>query len=229
MSSPDQGWHIWSAAANSALKAAAQNGALAAITVFASVAFVAGLALLTGLNPGLAVGMLAAVLAAGISVYRLWNGPIDLRTRQLVGRAATSGLIGFALIGLLIQAVPYGRDRTNPPVVAEPAWDSPRTRELAVVACFDCHSNEADYPWYSQVAPFSWAVQSHVEAGRSELNFSEWHRPQEEADESAETVLEGSMPPFYYSITHPAARLTPAEKRDLADGLAATLGVEEDD
>ena len=56
----------------------------------------------------------------------------------------------------LIQLVPV--QRTNPPVVAEPPWDSPETRALAVRACFDCHSNETVWPWYAYVAPVSWLV-----------------------------------------------------------------------
>ena len=59
---------------------------------------------------------------------------------------------------LLIQLVPFGRDHTNPPVVQEPKWDSPATRELAKRACFDCHSNETVWPWYSNIAPVSWLV-----------------------------------------------------------------------
>jgi hypothetical protein len=52
-----------------------------------------------------------------------------------------------AILGPLVllgaaQLVPYGRDHTNPSIVAEPAWDSPETRALAKTACFDCHSNE---------------------------------------------------------------------------------------
>lgn len=130
-----------------------------------------------------------------------------------------------ALVGLLlvIQVVPYGRDHTNPPVVAEPAWDSPQTRELAVVACFDCHSNETVWPWYSNVAPLSWLVQFDVDEGREHLNYSEWNRRQE-ADESAETIREGSMPPAQYLITHPSARLSDQELQTLADGFAATFG-----
>jgi mono/diheme cytochrome c family protein len=134
-----------------------------------------------------------------------------------------------ALIGtlLVIQLVPYGRDHTNPPVVAEPAWDSAHTRELAVRACFDCHSNETVWPWYSNVAPMSWLVQRDVDEGRETLNFSEWDRPQE-AEEAAETVREGSMPPSQYLLTHPEARLSDAELSALAAGLAATLGDEGD-
>jgi hypothetical protein len=133
------------------------------------------------------------------------------------GLAAVLG--GF----LVIQLVPYGRDHDNPPVVAEPSWDSAQTRELAVRACFDCHSNETVWPWYSNVAPVSWLVQRDVDEGREELNYSEWNRPQE-AEESAETVLEGSMPPRSYLLTHSEARLTDADLETLANGLAATVG-----
>jgi hypothetical protein len=133
------------------------------------------------------------------------------------------GLI--AMLGLLLvaQLVPYGRDHTNPPVVAEPLWDSSQTRELAVRACFDCHSNETVWPWYSNIAPLSWLVQRDVDEGREELNFSEWNRPQK-GDEAAETVREGSMPPRSYLLTHPDARLTDVEMAMLTDGLAATFG-----
>ena len=129
---------------------------------------------------------------------------------------------------LAIQLVPYGRDHDNPPVVAEPSWDSPQTLDLAVRACFDCHSNETVWPWYSNVAPVSWLVQRDVDEGREELNYSEWNRPQEEAEESAETVLDGSMPLPSYLLTHPDARLTDAELAILSDGLAATFGGEGD-
>lgn len=125
---------------------------------------------------------------------------------------------------VLVQLVPYGRDHTNPPVVAEPRWDRPATRELARRACFDCHSNETRWPWYSHVAPISWLAQHDVEEGREVLNFSEWQRSYEEASESAETVRDRTMPPRGYLLAHPEAKLTPDERRQLADGLNATLG-----
>ena len=133
------------------------------------------------------------------------------------------GLLGLAGVLLAIQLVPYGGNHTNPPVVAEPVWDSEETRDLTVKACFDCHRNESVWPWYSNIAPISWSIQHHVDDGRAVLNFSEWNRPQE-GDESAETVREGSMPPQQYLLTH---RLTDDELNALAVGLAATLGDEE--
>lgn len=136
--------------------------------------------------------------------------------------------IAWALLAVvvLIQLVPYGRNHENPPVIAEPAWDSPTTRALAQRACFDCHSNETVWPWYSNVAPLSWMVQEHVDEGREYLNFSEWNRPQEEAGESGETVAEGEMPIPNYLWLHPEAALTPDEKTALIAGLNATLGTE---
>lgn len=141
----------------------------------------------------------------------------------------TLKIILIALIGslILIQFVPYGRDHSNPPVVQEPNWDRPRTRELAVRACFDCHSNQTRWPWYSHVAPVSWLLQWDVDEGRRIVNFSEWHRPYEEASESAETVITGVMPPWYYVILHPSAKLSAEEKNELIRGLNATFGSSE--
>lgn len=134
-------------------------------------------------------------------------------------------IASLAVLGLVLaaQLVPYGRDHTNPPVVAEPTWDL-ATRALAERACYDCHSNQTRWPWYSHVAPMSWLVQNHVDEGRRELNFSEWHRASDEAGEAAEAVREREMPPRSYVLLHPAARLTDAEREQLARGLDALGG-----
>jgi hypothetical protein len=94
---------------------------------------------------------------------------------------------------------------------------------LAARACFDCHSNETIWPWYSNIAPISWLVQRDVDEGRRAVNFSEWNRPQKEAREAAKTVREGEMPPWIYTIRSASARLSVTEKEALARGLAVTL------
>jgi hypothetical protein len=131
--------------------------------------------------------------------------------------AVLSLLGGF----LLIQLVPYRV--SNPPVRNEPNWDSPRTRQLAVAACYDCHSNEVQTPWYGKVAPVSWLVTNHVNDGRAALNFSEWNG--RGSDDASETVREGSMPPSYFTWfgLHSNAKLTKAERDELARGLDASL------
>lgn len=135
--------------------------------------------------------------------------------------------IGLGVLGtfLAIQLVPYGREHANPPVTGEPAWDAPETRTLAKQACFDCHSNETEWPAYASIAPVSWLVQRDVNEGRAVLNFSEWLRPQEEAKEAAEEVVEGEMPPAAYTLVHAHARLSAADRNRLARGLARTLRV----
>ena len=124
----------------------------------------------------------------------------------------------------LMQLVPYRI--SNPSVRHEPTWNSAQTRELAVRACYDCHSNEVKTPWYGQVAPVSWWLNSHVQDGRAALNFSDWQGPGGEgAQEAARTVVDGSMPPTYYTLfgLHHTAKLTAAERAELAAGLQVSL------
>ena len=142
-------------------------------------------------------------------------------------------LIGVVAVFVLIQLVPYGRNHDNPPVVSEPNWDSPQTRELAARACFDCHSNESKWPWYSNVAPVSWFVYHHVEDGREHLNFSDWenssghgHGDEGEEDlgeEISEVIKEGEMPLPSYLPLHPEAQLSDAETEQLLNGLLETV------
>ena len=144
--------------------------------------------------------------------------------KKLLNRVAYTGL------GVIIamQLVPYGRDHTNPSSRKEPAWDSPQTRELVVRACFDCHSNETRWPWYSNVAPVSWLLQHHVHEGREHLNFSEWDKPQKHAVEAAHEVEEGEMPLWSYLLLHGEAELPEEDKQALMRGLEATFGKEDE-
>jgi mono/diheme cytochrome c family protein len=180
----------------------------------------------------LALGMIAVVglilgkewlVVLGVLSLASWGAATWLGRRFGWGpvRAAI-----FAAGGVLVlaQLVPFGRSHSNPPITAEPAWDSAETRALAVRACFDCHSNETRWPWYTNVAPVSWVTTRHVDEGRSKLNYSEFDRRQEEASESAETVREGEMPLFDYTVAHPEARLSDTEIDALVAGLLATFG-----
>ena len=133
---------------------------------------------------------------------------------------AGAGLFGVLLA---IQLVPYGRGHRNPALRSEPPWDSPATRELARQACFDCHSNETQWPAYASIAPASWLVQHDVDEGRAALNFSEWQRPQREAAKASDELLDGEMPPTAYRLIHTHARLSAEERDRLVNGLAKTL------
>jgi len=132
-------------------------------------------------------------------------------------------IIGLVVLAILIQLIPLLGRGNNPAVVAEPNWDSPQTRALAQRACFDCHSNETVWPWYSYVAPVSWLVYGDVMTGRSRMNLSEWNNSHPDAGETAEVIQEGEMPPGTYLLMHPSARLDNAEKQQLITGLGNSL------
>lgn len=128
---------------------------------------------------------------------------------------------------LLIQLIPYGVD--NPSTNDEPQWDSAQTRELFMRACADCHSNNTNVLWFEHVAPVKWYITNHVREGRAGLNVSEWNTaPGHGVDEMAEEIEEGAMPPSYYTYfgLHSEAKLTDSEKRQLIDGLEATLAAD---
>ena len=146
------------------------------------------------------------------------KGPVR-RVLRIIG-LSLAWLVGIFVV---LQIIPYGRTHSNPPVIKEPAWDTPRTRELAKRACFDCHSNETKWPWYANVAPFSWVVQRDVEMARDTLNFSAWQVQFALAPSSGLSVRTGNMPPVKYRMAHKEAQLTAQELKDLADGLDATL------
>jgi len=132
-------------------------------------------------------------------------------------------LMGALVAAGLIQIVPAGHGRGDPAVVQEPAWDTPQTRALAKRACFNCHSNETVWPWYSQVAPISWLTMRDVTKGRSHLNFSEWNKPHPLADQIIEQIESGRMPLWFYLPMHPEAKLTPKEKSDLVAGIEQSI------
>jgi hypothetical protein len=136
-------------------------------------------------------------------------------------------LLGVSGAFVLIQLIPFGHRHTNPPVMQEPAWDSQRTRDLAKRACFDCHSNETGWPWYSSIAPVSWLTQRDVDGGRRHLNFSEWNQPQRHAGHVVKEIQSGDMPPWFYLPMHPAARLSEGEKAALVAGFQKTPGFAE--
>jgi hypothetical protein len=97
--------------------------------------------------------------------------------------------------------------------------------EVSVImknACYDCHSYETDYPWYSQIAPISWLLNDHVVEGREHLNFSEWgsysaKKADHKLEECIEEVDEGEMPLKGYTLLHGDAKLSTEEKILLTD------------
>jgi hypothetical protein len=130
-------------------------------------------------------------------------------------------LIGLVILFVVIQLVPYGRDHSNPNVVQDAPWPDARSATLARTSCYDCHSNETDWPVYSNVAPISWLVQRDVDEGRDKLNFSRWDESQAKLDKAADQVERGKMPPANYTRIHSSAKLSDEEQQVLVAALLA--------
>lgn len=136
-------------------------------------------------------------------------------------------IIAVVLVAAFLAIQFYRPDRTNPPVVEaetlEVATQVPENvKEILERSCNDCHSNRTAYPWYSQIAPFSWLLANHVKEGRAELNFSVWatyadRRKRRKLDEICEQVKTGEMPHKQYLWIHRDAKLSEADKEILCD------------
>lgn len=128
-------------------------------------------------------------------------------------------LLGVAGVLVVIQVV--RPDHTNPPVTGQ-IKAPPEVLTLLKRSCFDCHSNETTWPWYSQIAPVSWLVARDVKEGRKHLNFSEWEgyeagRKAKKLEETASEVGEGGMPMEIYLPMHPDAKLSEGDRKVLVD------------
>lgn len=141
------------------------------------------------------------------------------------------GIGAIAVFVILLTVVALMLE-TNPPVTKEPNWDSPQTKALAQRACFDCHSNQTQWPWYDKMPGGSWIAVFDTLRGRRALNFSEWGTQTQRGeggeggrggDDMGRVIQNGSMPPSLYTMMHPNAILNDQEKQQLIDGLAKSL------
>ena len=116
--------------------------------------------------------------------------------------------------------------RTNPPVVHDMIASNQPPAEVAAMlraSCYDCHTHETTWPFYSRIAPSSWLVVGDVNEGRQHLNLSDWPQDPERAakkcERMSEAVEDGDMPPGKYTMIHVNARLTDAQKKQLTQWL----------
>ena len=134
-------------------------------------------------------------------------------------------VIGLAFVFLGLQL--FRPDRANPPVgpaqsVQATATVPPAVDAVLVRSCYDCHSNQTRWPWYSAVAPMAWGVADHVAEGRAHVNFSEWGRyPSRKRigilEKMCDEVREGRMPIREYLWLHRDARLSEVEWKSVCD------------
>jgi Haem-binding domain len=126
-------------------------------------------------------------------------------------------LAAVAVGVFLVVAQAFRIDKSNPPVQSEVSAPQ-QVKNVMRRSCYGCHSNEVVWPWYAEVAPASWLVAYDVHEGRAELNFSVWGnyspaKRRKKLEETARTIDEGEMPPWYYVYpAHMDARLSAADR-----------------
>jgi Haem-binding domain len=131
--------------------------------------------------------------------------------------------MGFALLQLTNPA------RTNPPVVSDLMASNPPPPQVAGMlhaACYDCHSSETRWPWYSHIAPMSWLIANDIKEGRENMNLSDWPndnpmRAAKRLENMSDEVSSGEMPPKKYTTIHIDARLTEVQRKELTGWLDA--------
>lgn len=97
---------------------------------------------------------------------------------------------------------------------------------LLKIACYDCHSSQPTFPWYTNIAPVSWWIKHHIDEGSHHLNFSDWgtyteKRKHHKLEECIEMVEEDEMPMDSYTWMHKEAKLTDAQKLQLVEFFKA--------
>lgn len=140
----------------------------------------------------------------------------------------------LALLAVLVVLQFFQIDKTNPPT--DPAKDfitlEQPPQEIGTLlknACYDCHSNETKYPWYTNIQPLAWWIRGHIRGGRHAVNFSEWasYNPDDIAhiyDEVAEVVSKKEMPLRSYVNMHPEAKLTDAQRQTITAWFQSKMG-----
>ena len=153
----------------------------------------------------------------------------------------TAKNIGVCLVLFFLLIQSFRIDKTTQPVdatkdfMALTSANAEATNTLKI-ACYDCHSNQPTFPWYTNIAPVSWWIKHHIDEGSHHLNFSEWgtysdKKKNHKLEECIEMVEEGEMPLGTYTWMHKDAKLTDAQKLQLVEFFKAvknTIAVPEE-
>ena len=100
-------------------------------------------------------------------------------------------------------------------------YDVPENiQNILKISCYDCHSNNTNYPWYNKIQPVNWWLADHVNEGKRKLNFDEFNtystkKRLHKLDEVIETIRENEMPLKSYTLIHGDAKLSDSDKQEI--------------
>ena len=130
----------------------------------------------------------------------------------------------IALVGFVgIQFIPTERNQsyTVPETDFMLVHNVPETIQKKLqVSCYDCHSNNTQYPWYNKIQPAAWFLEDHIKEGKAELNFNEWdslssRRKASKLRSIIKQIENGEMPLDSYTFIHKDAKFSEAEAEEL--------------
>lgn len=138
-------------------------------------------------------------------------------------------IVAIFILFIVIQLIPASLPETNPDISNDISQTHEMPEDVKLIfhkACYDCHSNQTVYPWYSKIAPSSWLVARDTREGREELNFSDWSESSKRKKikhfkEMAELVEKKEMPMKIYTVIHRDAALSDEEIKTLTDWTKA--------
>ncbi|MDB5274244.1 MAG: hypothetical protein JWO58_2611 [Chitinophagaceae bacterium] len=140
-------------------------------------------------------------------------------------------ILGIVLLLIAIQFIRI--DKVNPSVDKSKDFitltnPSEEVRAILVTSCYDCHSHETHYPWYSNVAPMSWLMKDHVNDGRKHLNFSIWgdyteKKQKHKLEECVDEVKAGEMPLKGYTLLHEHTALNADQQEKITSWIAESI------
>jgi len=129
------------------------------------------------------------------------------------------------LVFVIFQFIPYGKDKTNPKT--DKAFEitaSENIKNILKKSCYDCHSNETKWPWYSYIAPISWSIFDHVKHGRRAVNFNEWENYTKDKKlkikKSIFRTVRNAMPLSQYTFIHTDAKLNKKDIKDIQNWVS---------
>ena len=135
----------------------------------------------------------------------------------------------FCLIG--VQFIrPEQTNKSNPSAIAITKMITVPANVQIILkkACYDCHSNHTDYPWYSNIQPIAWVLNNHIKEGKSNINFSEFgsysaRRQKSKLSAVADAIKDKTMPLASYTFIHREARLSEKQKKLVTNWVASVL------
>jgi hypothetical protein len=127
---------------------------------------------------------------------------------------------------VLLVAIQFFKTKENKSIqVSENAitqhYDVPdNIQNILKTSCYDCHSNNTNYPWYNKIQPVKWWLANHINEGKEELNFDEFNaystkKKLHKLDEVIETIKDNEMPLKSYTLIHGDAKLSDSDKQDI--------------